>query len=577
MALLVLLLQLGALAAAAGTDRDSLLAFKAAVTDPSGKLRSWNDTAHFCRWPGVACTAGRVTSLDVSKHGLTGTLSPAVGDLSRLEVLNLTGNGVSGRIPASLGRLRRLSYLSLRDNEFAGEIPAGLENVGSLIELDVSYNHLDGQVPVLGVFANTTGFRMAGNGELCGGATPLRLPPCKPTKSIRHGPNMLLKIALPIAGLALALCLAMMFALLRRRTRRSRIASVDTTTRSMLNGNNYPRVSYAELAKATEDFSNSNLIGVGKYGSVYRGILPLKTKGSFEVHDAVVMVKVFHLQQVGASQTFLSECEALRRVRHRNLINIVTCCSGIDDEGSEFRALVFDFMPNYSLDRWLHPGSLDITEGRILSVIQRFNIAVDIANGLNYLHSSCEPPIIHCDLKPSNVLLSEDMTACIGDFGLAKLLLEYGTSPLHLHANVTCPTSTLLFHCSEYGTSWEVSTSSDVYNFGIMLLEIFVGKAPTSDAFRDGLALPEFVSEVFPDKIEQILDPALLVDKKLFSGVMPSLEETELCVTVYDCLVSAIRVGLSCCRRAPCQRMAMRDVAAELCLIRDACARAYSP
>jgi hypothetical protein len=109
-----------------------------------------------------------------------------------------------------------------------------------------------------------------------------------------------------------------------------------------------------------------------------------------------------------------------------------------------------------------------------------------------------------------------------------------------------------------------------------MLLEIFVGKSPTSNAFRDGLTLPEFVSEAFPDKVEQILNPALLLDEELFSGVVSSSsEESEMRVTVYDCLVSAIRVGLSCCRQAPCQRMAMKDAAAELCLIRDACARAY--
>ncbi|CAN6215710.1 unnamed protein product [Urochloa humidicola] len=368
--------------------------------------------------------------------------------------------------------------------------------------------------------------------------------------------------------------LVVLFALLWCRRRRSSRITADITTRSVLSGNNYPRVSYVELAKATKNFSNANLIGAGKYGSVYRGVLPLKTKGSFEVQDVVVAVKVFHLQQIGASRTFVSECEALRRAKHRNLINIVTCCSSIDVEGNEFKALVFDFMPNYSLDRWLHPSVLDITEGRVLSVIQRFNIAVGIADALSYLHNSCDPPIIHCDLKPGNVLLGEDMTAYIGDFGLAKLLLDPGSHSLENSESTIGIRGTIGYVAPEYGTSGEVSAYGDAYSFGIMLLEIFVGKAPTSDAFRDGLTLPEIVGEAFPDKIEQILDPALLLDEELFSGVMSSSQESELCVTVYDCLVSAIRVGLSCCRQAPCQRMAMRDAAAELCLIRDASARA---
>jgi Leucine-rich repeat (LRR) protein/serine/threonine protein kinase len=561
----------------------------------------------------VPAELGSCQSLDflgLDNNFFNGSIPSSLSRLKGLTMLNLTSNKLTGTIPPELSQMTGLQELYLSRNGLSGGIPAGLEKVGSLIVLDVSHNRLDGRVPTLGVFANTTGFKMAGNVALCSGAAALRLPPCPPTKSTRLD-QLHLKIALPpIVGLAL--CLAILFALLRcrRRRRRSSRIAADTTTRSVLNGSSYPRVSYGELAKATEDFSNGNLIGAGKYGSVYQGILPLKTKGSFELQDVVVAVKVFHLQQLGASKTFLSECEALRRVKHRNLISIVTCCSSIDAEGNDFRALVFDFMPNCSLDRWLHPSLLDVTEGRVLSIIQKFNIAVDIADALNYLHSSCVPPIIHCDLKPGNVLLGEDMTACIGDFGLAKLLLGPGGhgfentestigirgtigyvapgiptalllilqySPLHLHANGHLSKLALfLLHSSEYGTSGEVSTYGDVYSFGIMLLEIFVGKSPTSNAFRDGLTLPEFVSEAFPDKVEQILNPALLLDEELFSGVVSSSsEESEMRVTVYDCLVSAIRVGLSCCRQAPCQRMAMKDAAAELCLIRDACARAY--
>ncbi|PUZ59578.1 hypothetical protein GQ55_4G053600 [Panicum hallii var. hallii] len=510
--------------------------------------------------------------LDLDSNLFTGSIPSSLSRLKGLRRLNLTGNRLTGSIPPQLSQMLGLQELYLSRNDLSGGIPAGLENVSSLVEIDVSYNHLEGQVPTLGVFANTTGFKMAGNGALCGGAARHRLPPCRPTKTTPAG-HLLLKIVLPIFGLAL--CLALLFALLLLRCRRRRSKIADTTARSLLNGNNYPRVSYAELAKATEDFSNGNLIGAGKYGSVYRGILPLKAKGSFELQDVAVAVKVFHLQQVGASKTFLSECEALRRVKHRNLASIITCCSSIDAKGNDFRALVFDFMPNSSLDRWLHPSLVDITEGRVLSVVQRFSIAADIADALNYLHSSCEPPIVHCDLKPSNVLLGDDMAACIGDFGLAKLLPDPGSHGSEDPESTIGIRGTIGYVAPEYGTSGEVSTCGDVYSFGITLLEIFVGKAPTDEAFKDGLTLPEFVSEAFPDKLEQILDPALLQDEELLSGAVPSSEESELRVTAYDCLVSAVRVGLSCCRQAPCQRMAMRDAAAELCSIRDACVRAY--
>ena len=104
----------------------------------------WNDTVHFCRWPGVSCTAGRVTSLDV---GVTGTLSPAVGDLTHLKVFNLTDNGISGTIPASLGRLQRLSYLSLCDNAFTGGIPDTIRNYSALAVAFFDKNRLTGGVP----------------------------------------------------------------------------------------------------------------------------------------------------------------------------------------------------------------------------------------------------------------------------------------------------------------------------------------------------------------------------------------------------------------------------------------------
>jgi hypothetical protein len=347
--------------------------------------------------------------------------------LKGLRSLNLSSNRLTGTIPPELGQMSGLQELDLSRNDLSGGVPAGLENMTSLIELDVSDNNLDGQVPLHGVFANKTGFNMAGNIALCGGAPQLRLPPCRSLadSGSTRGTNMLLKIALPIIGVAL--CLAILLTLLwRRRKTKSGTETTAACIRSVVDGNFYPRVSYAELAKATDGFAEANLVGAGKFGSVYRGTLFLSKakKKPAAAHEAVaVAVKVFDLRQVGASKTFLSECETLRSARHRNLISIVTCCSSVDAAGGEFRALVFDFMPNSSLDRWLHPGPADLRKRGGLSLAQRLGIAVDIADGLSYLHDSCDPPIVHCDLKPGNVLLDDDMTARIGDFGLAKLLL----------------------------------------------------------------------------------------------------------------------------------------------------------
>ncbi|KAK9747933.1 hypothetical protein RND81_02G024600 [Saponaria officinalis] len=128
----------------------------------------------------------------------------------------------------------------------------------------------------------------------------------------------------------------------------------------------------------------------------------------------------YRLQQQGATKSFIAECKALRNTRHRNLVKIITVCSSTDFQRNDFKALVYEFMPKGNLDRWLH-------ETGHLTLLQRMDIAIDVAHALNYLHYENETPIVHCDLKPSNILLDEDMVAHVGDFGLAKSFAHPGS------------------------------------------------------------------------------------------------------------------------------------------------------
>jgi serine/threonine protein kinase len=180
-------------------------------------------------------------------------------------------------------------------------------------------------------------------------------------------------------------------------------------------------ISYAELQASTNDFSVNNLIGSDSFGSVYKGVL--------SSNGAIVAVKVLNLQLQGASKSFIGECNALRSLRHRNLLKIITACSSIDHQGNDFKSLVFEFMSNGSLDQWLYPKEDEQHQYKRLSFIQRLNIAMDVAYALEYLHHHCETPIVHCDVKPSNVLLNEDMVAHVGDFGLAKFVFEASHNP----------------------------------------------------------------------------------------------------------------------------------------------------
>ncbi|KAJ4798734.1 Receptor kinase-like protein Xa21 [Rhynchospora pubera] len=367
---------------------------------------------------------------------------------------------------------------------------------------------------------------------------------------------MLLKLVIPIVSIIFLLAIIFLAFLIpkwkRKLTRKSR-------TNSVLKGR-LPKVSYNELAVATGTFADSNLIGAGKYSRVYTGVLVFEEEENSNQEAYTVAIKVFDLQQIGSSKSFMAECEALRLIRHRNLIRNITCCSTIDYSGNDFKALVFDYIPNGNLHRWLHPEKDDPEPLSPLSLTQRLNIAIDIADALDYLHHNCQPSVIHCDLKPSNILLREDLSACVGDFGLAKLLPDPITRSL-----VECESSigirgSIGYVPPEYREGGPVSTTGDVYSFGVLLLEMFTGRNPTECMFKDGLTLHNFVQMAYPERVMDIVDPNLFT-----VNVMESNAFNKMC----ECLVSVINVGLTCSKQSLLERMSMEHVAIQLHKIRD--------
>jgi LRR receptor-like serine/threonine-protein kinase FLS2 len=161
-------------------------------------------------------------------------------------------------------------------------------------------------------------------------------------------------------------------------------------------------ISQQKLLQATEGFSANNLLGEGSFGSVYHRIL---------LDRMIVAIQVFNMVVEGALKSFDTECEILCNIRHQNLVKIVSTYSNID-----FKAFILEYMPNGNLGKWLN------SQDRCLSILQRPNIMIDVASVVEYLNNGYSTPIVHCDLKPNNILLDEDMVIHVADFGIAKLL-----------------------------------------------------------------------------------------------------------------------------------------------------------
>ncbi|XP_058071007.1 putative receptor-like protein kinase At3g47110 [Magnolia sinica] len=342
----------------------------------------------------------RLRYLHAAYNKLTGEIPSTVRNCLSMEFLILSNNLFQGAIPLGLNNLKGIKLLDLSHNNLSGHIPVTLEKFPVLEYLDLSSNNLNGPVPTEGVFKNSTKFSVLRNKELCGGVPQLRLPACPEKAPKKHGMSISLRVIISMVSVVLGLILSsFLFATLFRVRRKANERPLPAFS---LEGQ-FLNVSYADLFKATGGFSLDNLIGVGSYGSVYKGVLD---------HDQTcVAVKVFNLQQRGASRSFMVECEALRNIRHRNLVKIITACSSIDFEGNEFKALVFEYMPNGSLEKWLHPSVHGKQELWSLNLIQRLDIAIDVASALEYLHHHCHMQVIHRDLKPSNVLLDPALIA----------------------------------------------------------------------------------------------------------------------------------------------------------------------
>ncbi|XP_057797792.1 probable LRR receptor-like serine/threonine-protein kinase At3g47570 [Salvia miltiorrhiza] len=469
---------------------------------------------------------GALIYINLSMNQLSESIPSAIGKLQNLVNLSLASNKLEGYIPLSVGSMISLVTLDLSYNNLSGSIPKSLEDLEYLDYFNVSFNNLSGEIPNGGSFRNFTMDSFKGNEALCG--IPRfhvqACPAASTHRSKKKNVELALFIALGVVAFISVVSLA--FIIVRYRRKEQTSSRVDELISVVPE-----RISYYELVQGTEQFNESNLLGSGSSCSVYKGILN---------NGKVIAVKVFKMQLEGISGRFDVECQILSNIRHRNLTNVISSCSN-----EEFKAIVLEYMPNGNLEKWLYSYNY------CLNVIERLNIMIDVAAALEYLHYGYSTPIAHSDLKPSNVLLDEDMVAHVSDFGISKLLGDEDSFVL------TNTLASLGYIAPEYGLEGLVSTRCDVYSFGVMLMETFTRKRPSDVMFGGDLSIKIWVELSLPHETDQVIDANLVMN----------LEKQQFDKNL-QCVSSILELALKCSVDSPGDRINMKEAHAKLQRIR---------
>uniref|UniRef100_A0A0D6QXW0 non-specific serine/threonine protein kinase n=1 Tax=Araucaria cunninghamii TaxID=56994 RepID=A0A0D6QXW0_ARACU len=268
-----------------------------------------------------------------------------------------------------------------------------------------------------------------------------------------------------------------------------------------------------ELKDATDNFSETNVIGQGGFGTVYKGTLP---------DGQQIAVKKIRNCTPGGDPEFINEVQIINRIKHRNLVVLRGFSVASDDEEGSQRFLIYDYMANGSLDEHIFGEG---NENRpALSWEQRKNIAIGTAKGLAYLHYGIQPAIYHRDIKTTNILLDDQMNACVADFGLAKITAEGQTQM------TTTIAGTHGYLAPEYALYGQLTDRSDVYSFGVVLLEIMSGRKVLDnsvDVASDYLITDWAWKLVKADKTIQVVDrrirddgPNKIMERFVLVGIM---------------------------------------------------------
>ncbi|KAG6665186.1 hypothetical protein CIPAW_02G143700 [Carya illinoinensis] len=410
-------------------------------------------------WEGLDCSydadnyAHRITSLSIE-------IPADISNLLMLQFLDLSNNSLTGSVPDFLSKLINLKVLNLERNKLTGSIPRELIERRDNHSLSLSF-----VVNSMPYFAS-----VGENPDLCGSRS------CKKNKN-----NIVIPIASVAGGLLVFTFIAVaIFWGIRRgsRTKQDAESNKQNATLESLQR----QFTYSEILRITNNFER--ILGKGGFGTVYHGY----------IDDTQVAVKMLSHSSVQGYQQFQTEVRLLMRVHHRNLTTLVGYCY----EGTNL-GLVYEYMANGDLDAHLSDGNT-----QTLTWKDRLRIATDAAQGLEYLHCGCKPPIVHRDVKTTNILLNENLQAKLADFGYSKIFPTDGGTYV---STVVAGTPGYL-DPEYYITNW-LTEKSDVYSFGVVLLKIITNR-PAIERSQERTHVSEFVrSMLAKGDIKNMVDPRL--------------------------------------------------------------------
>ncbi|KAL8216563.1 hypothetical protein R6Q57_023400 [Mikania cordata] len=463
-------------------------------------------------------------------NSLSGRLPARIRSWNSLTTLNLARNNLSGEIPVSITSLPRLLELDLSENQFSGKIPTQLSRL-RLTSLNLSSNNLTGRIPyAFDNLAYENSF--LNNPKLCSSSPIPNLQNChtdytKSPHSHKFSPKIIAMIVVSSAFITLVtiVCTLFMF-----RGYLKKKQKLDLTTWKLTS---FHTLKFTE-ANILCCLTDNNLIGSGGSGKVYQIEI-----GRVGEYVAVKRIWTTRKMDHTLEKEFLSEVQILGSIRHSNIVKLLCCFSSEDS-----KLLVYEYMENQSLDKWLHGKKMKTNRGVVHHMVldwpKRLQIAIGAAQGLCYMHHDCSPPIIHRDVKSSNILLDSEFKARIADFGLAKIL----TKPTPGQANtLSAIAGSFGYIPPEYAYSTTITDRVDVYSFGVVLLELVTGKEPHEGDVNMNLA--EWTWKHFSEgnSMVEALDPEI----KQASCYM---EEISL----------VFKLGLICTSTLPSSRPSMKEV-----------------